>query len=369
MVTALNELARTVVLTGSHDIEAIRTWEETAPPGAPQFVEVPDRRLSRFMRWHRIPEFTLYLIWSRKAKQRARRIIANEHIDATAHVTYSAFWLPAAATGLGKPCVWGPVGGGVTTPRSLWRVLGLAGLAQELLDFVAVRIMAALPASRRTARTAAQRLMQNTESLELLPSDVRSDSQVVNHALYSIVPPVARQPKGHYALWVSPMESRKGPRLILEAVARTASDIPLIMVGDGPQRTKLERRAAQLGIADRVTFTGRIPREEVVSLMSGATTVVFTGLREEGGLALAEAMHAARRLVVLDHGGAGAVARCAVDPARVALISPAGLRTVASAIAGAIDDHVSRDEPKDEPLLDRAEAMDKLAAALRSALQ
>ena len=38
--------------------------------------------------------------------------------------------------------------------------------------------------------------------------------------------------------------------------------------------------------------------------MRGATTVLFTGLREEGGLALAEAMYAARRLIVLDHGGA-----------------------------------------------------------------
>ena len=165
----------------------------------------------------------------------------------------------------------------------------------------------------------------------MLPSVARSGSTILNHALFSVIPAAEPEQDGRYALWVSPMESRKGPQLALEAMARTSEGIPLKMVGDGPQRTNLERTAEELGIADRVTFTGRVPREEVVRLMRGATTVLFTGLREEGGLALAEAMYSARRLVVLDHGGAGSIARAATDPSRVALVPPNDVSSVAAA--------------------------------------
>ncbi|MEW6302534.1 MAG: glycosyltransferase [Verrucomicrobiota bacterium] len=42
-------------------------------------------------------------------------------------------------------------------------------------------------------------------------------------------------------------------------------DLPIraVIIGDGDGRPRLERRAAELGVADRVTFCGRIPYDEV----------------------------------------------------------------------------------------------------------
>ena len=369
MVQALAETAELVVLVGARHAASIRTWEKSAPPGGPEFITIKEPWLQPYMKWHRIPRFLVYLRWLRTARKRALQLIQDGRFDAVSHLTFAAYWLPTPATDLGLPSIWGPVGGAVATPRPLWSQLGLLGLLQEALDFVAVRLTEAVSGARRTARQATVRLLQNDETLARLPVDARTNTRVLNHALFAECPPLDPEEDGRYVLWVSPMESRKGPRLAVEALARTASSTRLIMVGDGPQRRSLQDLAASLGVADRITFTGWVTRPEAVAYMRGATTTLFTGLREEGGLALAEALHSARRLIVLDHGGAGAIARRAVDPDRVALIPPGSVSDVTAAIAAAIDAHMAGPAPPVTPLLDRAAAVTELAEAIETALK
>lgn len=367
VVNALMEFADITVITGGRYMADITEWQAEHPESRATFVEVSERIMWPLVSWHRIPSFLYYLFWLRKARKRAERLTSEARFDAALHATYAVFWLPTPMVHLGVPSVWGPVGGAVTTPRPLRGLLGWSGKLQETLDFALVRIAAALPATRRTAIAATERVLQNEETLRRLPVQARTRSRVLNHSMFSVVPEFPVEPDGRYVLWVSPMETRKGPQLALEAIARTRPDVELKMVGDGPQRTNLERAARDLGIADRVEFTGRVPRAEAVRLMRGATTVLFTGLREEGGIALAEAMHAARRIVVLDHGGAGAIARFATDPTRVALIPPADVSTVAARFASAVEQHMDAGPVADIPLIDRQRAIADLAAAVAAA--
>ena len=51
----------------------------------------------------------------------------------------------------------------------------------------------------------------------------------------------------------------------LVAVIAAAPDRRLLLVGDGPARQLVERRAAELGVQDRVRITGIVPRHEVAS--------------------------------------------------------------------------------------------------------
>lgn len=368
MIMALHEFADLVVLTGSARRDDIRKWMETTPGPHPMFVEVRDQTFGRFMRWHRIPHFLHYQVWLRRARRRAKQIIAAWHIDATSHLTLSTYWLPTPATSLGLPSIWGPVGGGVTTPRSLWPLLGRSGVAQELLDIAGIRSMASLPATRRTARRATVRIVQNDETLRALPNGTQADALVLNHAIFNEVPDSHPLADGRYALWASLMETRKGGRIVIEALARAHKDTNLIMVGDGPQRASLEKLASDLGIADRVKFAGWVSRAEAIDLMRHATTTVFTGLREEGGLALTEALYAARRVIVLNHGGAGSIARRATDTNRVTLVAPTDVDQVIDGFAAALTRHFAAPEPDSTPLLNREQAMDELEQAVLKAL-
>ena len=54
-----------------------------------------------------------------------------------------------------------------------------------------------------------------------------------------------------------------GLERVLEAFAGLHARAHLLVVGDGPARPALERRAAELGLADRITVTGAVPHAEV----------------------------------------------------------------------------------------------------------
>jgi len=58
----------------------------------------------------------------------------------------------------------------------------------------------------------------------------------------------------------------EGLDLLLTALPRLlaqAQDVRVLLVGGGPQEERLKQQAHQLGIADKVVFTGRVPHEQV----------------------------------------------------------------------------------------------------------
>ena len=59
-----------------------------------------------------------------------------------------------------------------------------------------------------------------------------------------------------------------------------------------------------------------------LTVSDGAGAVVFAGVREEGGTALAEAMQRGAPVIVFANGGAKTVAEAAIDHKRVRLVAP-----------------------------------------------
>jgi glycosyltransferase involved in cell wall biosynthesis len=70
----------------------------------------------------------------------------------------------------------------------------------------------------------------------------------------------------------------KGPDVLVEALGRLADPPPTLVVGDGRLRPVLERRVAQLGLADRVRFVGWVP--DPGPYIAGATVLAMPS-REE----------------------------------------------------------------------------------------
>lgn len=374
LVQSVARFADPTVLVGPEHIEAIRAWENDQPDSPVTFELVDEPRWARWLphdptnksRKHLVGYFVSYLGWQRRAARAGKQLHAAQPFEATHHATYSVYWLPSPGRRLPTPLAWGPVGGAVTTPFSMWRALGAKGIASELVDMIAVRLLSLAPSTRRTWRSAAVRIVQSEETQTRLgrrrPSDV-----VLNHVMFTEVDRVAK-PREDFMLFLSSFETRKGVRLAVRGLAEAHPDVRMVIVGDGPERSALEALIEELGLTDRVELRGWLPYPEAMDLLDRAGAVVFAGVREEGGTALAEAMQRGAPVIVFANGGAKTVAESAIEPARVRLVSPGSRQEIAEQFGAAMTDFHQASGLANTPNLNTAEAHATLEAAIRAAI-
>ncbi len=74
------------------------------------------------------------------------------------------------------------------------------------------------------------------------------------------------------------------------ALRREIAAARLVVIGDGPERPRLERLAAELGAAQAVQFTGQITHRDVVTRIAGSHVFVLPSVRESLGTVYFEAM-------------------------------------------------------------------------------
>jgi glycosyltransferase involved in cell wall biosynthesis len=67
-------------------------------------------------------------------------------------------------------------------------------------------------------------------------------------------------------------------------------DVEAVVVGDGPERGKLEALAAELGVAERLTFLGARPHGDMPGILSSAELAIFPSLMEATSVAALECL-------------------------------------------------------------------------------
>jgi glycosyltransferase involved in cell wall biosynthesis len=364
--------ADVVVLVSETHAPALARWQQAHHDERVAFVPIAlPGRWATLVRHagplRREARFLAYGAWLSAARSTALALHAERPFAVAIHAAFGSYWLPSPVVDLAIPSVWGPVGGGTTTPPALYRFLGWRGVLGEWEKLVLVTLMSLRPATRRTWRRATIRLAETEATRARLPHALRAATRVVNRAALAIVPPVSAVRRGSYLVFPSALQPRKGPRLAVEALAHTPRGVRLVFVADGPEKAALERLAARLGVADRVEFRGRVPRDDLFALEAGAAAVVFTGLREEGGLALAEAMLIGAPVIVLGHGGARLLAESNTDPSRVAIIESGTADDTARRMGAAMARLSAVPPAATGPYLDQASTIAAIQCALEDA--
>jgi phosphatidylinositol alpha-1,6-mannosyltransferase len=147
--------------------------------------------------------------------------------------------------------------------------------------------------------------------------------------------PDAKPPTGHTLLTVGRLVPRKGVDVVLYALRLLPAHVAYRVVGGGPDDERLRRLAAELGVADRVTFTGRVESGQLADEYRRCAIYVQPSRRtadgelEGYGLVYSEAAAWGRPVVAGRSGGEGDVV---VDGETGVLVDGTSVREVADAL-------------------------------------
>jgi teichuronic acid biosynthesis glycosyltransferase TuaC len=230
----------------------------------------PDGLEVRYVRYVSPPRSRAYAQWGRFAAPALRRALRGREFD----LVHAHYAVPAGdallRSGVTAPLVVSVHGGDVLWTSS--RVPGGVEAVERVLG-------------------AARLVVANSRGIEeLCVEHGARDTRVVH--LGTDVPPARVEGDGPPLIaTVGHLVARKRHADVLEALAQLP-DVRYLIVGDGPERGSLERRARELGVFDRVEFAGALEPAAATARARAAWCFVMPSTQEAFGVAYIEAMAA-----------------------------------------------------------------------------
>jgi hypothetical protein len=205
------------------------------------------------------------------------------------------------------PYVIGPLGGALNTPPAFAHETGGAPLFTKLRKLDAFRLSHD-PFLRASYAKAALVLGVAPYMADVLGDiALRRFEPVLELGIEALADPVERQMgvETLKLLHVGRGVRTKGLRDVVRALAQLKDrpGITLTSAGAGEELDASKAEAEKLGVSERVTFLGRIPREEVENLYRTHDVFAFPSFREPAGGVLYEAMRWGLPIVTARRGG------------------------------------------------------------------
>jgi glycosyltransferase involved in cell wall biosynthesis len=300
-------------------------------PGDPNILYVEDSAWHRLL-WRlgsRLPAQVRYLttefllrISTQLAQRRIARKLVSEHQVELVHQPIPVSPRePSLLRGLGCPVVIGPMNGGMSYPPAF---AAHEGRTERLLLRWGRASAAALNFLMPGKREAALLLVANERTRRALPAGTSPCIELLVENGVDL------------SLWTAPRASSEASEedgasgrcttfvfmgrliplkcvdLLLRAFAAARQQAPmrLWILGDGPERARLEQLALDLGLreggaADNgvAHFAGWLPQEACLKWLVEADSLVLPSVRECGGAVVLEAMALAKPVIAAAWGG------------------------------------------------------------------
>ena len=251
-----------------------------------------------------------YYFWQIQAYFTVFQLHQEIGFDLVHHVTYVRYSSPSFLSLLPISFVWGPVGGGELAPNAFWQDFSFRGKIYEILRITAHRLGELDPFTRLTARrstlsrattedTALRMRQIGAQNVQIFTESGLSQAEISRLAQCSI-------PSGTTMRFISMARLLhwKGIHLGIRAFAE--ANLPFAeywILGEGPEKQRLQVLVEQLRIVDRVKFWGRLSRHDTLTKLSESHVLVHPSLHDSGGWVCLEAMAAGRPVICLDLGG------------------------------------------------------------------
>jgi len=274
-----------------------------------EYVAVP-KWVDFLARWQ-FGIYLHYLVWQYLAWRAAKRLDERLNFDLVHHATYGSLQMASWLWRLGKPMIFGPVGGGQHAPKAFQNYLPnwyKTEIPRTVMSWLLVTFN---PNVRQNLRHASVVLATNQETASLAKHlgaqrvELFLDSGLPESFLPKHYP--ERQPAPELRLlWLGRLISRKALPVVLAALAQVDPRVRfrLTVVGDGPMMPLLPGLIKQYGLEGRVTCLGTLPWSEVRHAYLTHDAFMFTSLRDSFAAQFLEAMATGLPIITLNHQGA-----------------------------------------------------------------
>ncbi|AFY71622.1 glycosyl transferase group 1 [Thalassoporum mexicanum PCC 7367] len=254
-----------------------------------------------------------YYLWQIQAYFVAKRLHQEINFDVIHHVTFVKYSNPSFLALLDLPFVWGPVGGGESAPSTFWQDFGWRSRLYELAratvrsigerdPFVKVTAQRSAAVRATTADTADRLHRMGINQVDILPEAGLASSDIDRLAEFTL--PVATLDQPIRFISMGRLLHWKGFYLAVRAfAAANLTNAEYWLFGEGTDQPRLEAMATELGVADRIKFWGRQPRDLTLAHLGQCHVLVHPSLHDSGGWVCLEAMAAGRPVICLDLGG------------------------------------------------------------------
>jgi glycosyltransferase involved in cell wall biosynthesis len=250
-----------------------------------------------------------YLVWQWAALKVAKQLHRISPFDLAHHVTYSSIHVPTQLWRLGIPTVFGPVGGGQVTPRSMLNEFGPSRRA-EVLRTAITRLLPYSVWHRAWLHKMTIVLVTNSDTLRLVKSLGKMEVEpwfdaALPSGFFADAPRTFTTTAGPLRLlWVGRMVPRKALPLTLDVLTKTKRPCTLTIAGGGLREEEVRHMIAVRGLTERVHWAGRqLSRDEVRQAYREHDVLLFASLRDSCPAQLVEAMGLGLPVITLDHHG------------------------------------------------------------------
>ncbi|MEL6296939.1 MAG: glycosyltransferase family 4 protein [Pseudomonadota bacterium] len=278
----------------------------------PDWLERAAKRLLRLLpeglAWNLI-----HVMWQRALVGHVQAAYAGADFDFAHHITLGGARHPTVLHKAGIPLVVGPLGGGDRVPMALRKSFPMHGWLSDLARDVYNRAIAFDPMTRGAAHASLAYYARTEATRRLLPGPLGEKTRVrlelgidQQPAGARPEPPVATPGRPLRLVYAGRLTYLKGMHLGIRAIAaavESGADLRLTMAGDGREEQAWRGLAEDLGIADRITWLGRVSQGDLAEQYRAADALLFPSLRDASGNVVVEAMSHARPVICLALGG------------------------------------------------------------------
>lgn len=236
-----------------------------------------------------------------------RKLVLQHNIDVVHEPIPVSPKFPSLMFGVGAPVVIGPMNGDIEYPpafrdRESRSAQFMISLGRQLAD-VWNRVMP----GKLQAQTL---LVANERTKQALPSGVTGTvielvENGVDLSVWQLLAAEKIPSEAAKFVFIGRLVDWKAVELLIEAFQGVAAetDACLEIIGDGNLRQELEAQAVNLGLGERVKFSGWLPQKECAMRLEHASALVLPSLLECGGAVVLEAMAMGLPVIATKWGG------------------------------------------------------------------